>query len=126
MVNQNTVWLVISIVVVAVFFAVWLRKRIKLRQAQDWPAAQGRVDSTDLRMVGSGTQQAKWIATIAYSYTVDGTARSGKVSRPFMLKGSATKWADNFTTGTAVVVRVNPKNSADSVLLEDEQGAARS
>jgi len=124
--NQNNVVLVISLLVVLAFVAAWVLRRMKLYKARSWPMGEGKVDSTDVRLTGSGTRQAKFLAEITYSYTVEGAAYSGHLRRSFMLHGSATKWTDGYASGRPLIVRYNPNNARDSVLLEDEQTGAGS
>lgn len=82
---------------------------------------EGKVDGTQVRLEGSGTQSSAFIATINYSYSVDGVAHSGKLRRSFMRRNSADKWADTYKAGCSLIVRYSPKNAKDSVLLEAEQ-----
>jgi hypothetical protein len=122
MVDQNSFWLVASIAVLAALAAYWVYSRLKLRRARTWPAGEGRVNSTQLRLQGTGSQQSRWIGEVTYSYDVAGVAYSGRLRRSFLLHGSATKWAEAYSNGRLLAVRYNPKNSRDSVLLEGEQG----
>ncbi|MGC2108221.1 MAG: DUF3592 domain-containing protein [Candidatus Korobacteraceae bacterium] len=125
MVTQNNIWLIISIIVLLAFAAVWILKQIKLKRAHAWPTAGGKVESTQVRLEGSGTQQAKHVAVITYSYSVQGAAHTGLLRRGFMLHGSAHKWADAYVEGRNLLVRYNPNNAKDSVLLEHEQTGAQ-
>lgn len=125
MVTENNIWFIISIVVLAALAAVWILKQIKLKRARTWPTAGGRVESNQVRLEGSGTQQAKHVAVITYSYSVQGAAYRGLLRRSFMLHGSAHKWADAYAEGRDLLVRYNPNNAKDSVLLEREQSGAQ-
>lgn len=119
--NQNNVLLIISLVVLAAFFAAWVYKRVRIHRAHDWPMGEGNVHGTQVRLEGSGTQSSAFIATVTYSYSVDGVSHSGNIRRSFMRKNSADKWAEKYQAGRSVVVRYNPANAKDSVLLEAEQ-----
>ena len=121
---QDSLWLIFSIIVLLVFAAVWIFKRLKLRRARTWPKREGRVKETQVRLEGSGTTQARYVAEVSYSYSVQGTGYSGRLRRRFLLHGSAHKWADTYATGRPLIVRYNPKNAKDSVLLENEQTIA--
>lgn len=120
--NQNNAGLIISLVVLAAFFAAWIYKRVRLHRSRDWPVGEGKVNGTQVRLEGSGTQSSAFIAVVTYSYSVDGVAHSGNLRRSFMRKNSADKWAETYQAGRALVVRYNPSNAKDSVLLEAEQG----
>ena len=119
--NQNNLWLIVSVVVLSAFLAAWLYKRIRIRRAHDWPMGEGRVDGTRVQLEGSGTESAAFIAVVSYSYSVDGMAHSGNLRRRFMRRNSADKWAETYQAGRTLVVRYNPTNAKDSVLLETEQ-----
>ena len=124
--KQNLLWLGISILFLAGAAALWIRKRVRLKHARSWPTEDGRVESTAIRLQQSsggkaGTTSSSYIATVTYSYTVQGQSYSGTLRRNFMLKGRAEKWTDKFTTGLPLKIRYNPSNPKDSVLFEDEQ-----
>jgi hypothetical protein len=118
--NTDNLWLAISILVLAVFAAIWTLKRIKRHRAHTWPIGEGRVISTNIRRVGSGSQQAH-LAEVTYSYALNGQTYSGVSSRRFMLYGSAGKWLAKFESGRSLIVRVNPKNPRESLFFEMEQ-----
>jgi hypothetical protein len=120
-VNQNNLWLIISLIVLAVFFAAWIYKRIRIHRAHEWPMGHGKVAGTQVRLEGSGTQSSAFIAIVTYSYSVDDVAHSGNLRRRFMRKNSADKWAETYQVGRSLAVRYNPANARDSVLLETEQ-----
>ena len=124
MINQNNIWLIVSLLVLGACLAMWIYQRVKRYRARNWPAAGGRVESSHVRLEGSGTQQAKHVAEVIYSYSVQGADYTGRVRRSFMLHGSAHKWADAYTDGRSLLVRYNPGNVKDSVLLEHEQSGA--
>lgn len=121
MVDQNSFWLVASIAVLGALAAYWVHSRLRLRRARTWPAGEGRVNSTQLRLQGTGSQQSRWMGEATYSYDVAGVAYSGRLRRSFLLHGSAVKWAEAYSCGRLLVVRYNPKNFRGSVLLESEQ-----
>jgi len=64
---------------------------------------------------------ARHLATVRYSYSVQGQYYSGQLKREYMLFGRGEKWLANFPNGTSLVVRYNPAKPADSVLFENEQ-----
>ena len=124
--TQNTIWLAVSILFLAGAAALWIRKRIRLKHARSWPTEAGRVESTAIRLEQTvtgqaGTTTSSYVATVHYSYTVQGTYYSGTLRHNFVLKSRAEKWTDKFTTGLPLKIRCNPANPKDSVLFEDEQ-----
>jgi Protein of unknown function (DUF3592) len=121
--DQNTIWLIVSILFLATAAALWVRKRIKLRHARDWPTETGRVDSSSVHLETAGGQPgaAAFYAQVKYSYAVQGQSFSGALRRKFMLKGRADKWIGRYTNGVPLTVRYNPADPKDSVLFEDEQ-----
>jgi hypothetical protein len=122
--NQQNIVLAVILVVLAVAAGLFVRWRIKLRQARTWPTAAGQVDSTLVRLQSTGQNQSKFFAYVQYSYGVQGTAYSGSLNRSFMIKGSADKWVGKYATGQPLKIRYNPKDAKDSMVFEDEQGAA--
>src|SRR6266496_6323291 len=119
--NQDTLWLAGSIVVMGTAAAFWLRKRIKLRRARSWPMAEGLVESTNVRLEGSGTQQSRYVAEMSYFYPVQGQFYSGRLRRTFLLHDRAHRWADSYPSGRPLIVRYNPAHMQDSVVFEQEQ-----
>jgi hypothetical protein len=124
--KQNMFWLAISILFLAGAAALWIRQRVRLKHARSWPTETGRVESTVIRLQQAsggqaGTTSSSYIATVVYSYTVQGQPYSGTLRHNFMLKGRAEKWTAKFTTGLPLRIRYNPANPKDSVLFEDEQ-----
>jgi hypothetical protein len=123
--NQDTITLVISIAVLAVIAAFWVRKRMKLNRARTWPVQAGKVDSTEVRLQSTGDMQSKFFAYVKYSYTVQGASHSGQMTRTFMRKKSADEWVGNYPSGLPVSVRVNPEKVTDSVVFDAEQSGAK-
>ena len=124
--ESDTLWLVISLAGLAIIAIVWLRQRLKRNRARTWPAGEGHVDSTAVRLVGSGTQQSKFVAEVRYSYFVEGGNYSGVLRRSFMRKGSADKWLAGYPNGRPLVVRYDSKKAKDSMLFEREQAGTAS
>jgi hypothetical protein len=82
---------------------------------------EGQVDGTQVRLEGSGAESSAFIAIVRYSYCVNGVAYFGNLRRRFMRQNSADKWTETYQAGRSLVVRYNPTNAKDSVLLETEQ-----
>ena len=121
MINQDNIWLAISVVVLAIVAGGWLLRRAKLRRARSWPTTAGRVESSVMRLQSRGNNQSIWVAEVQYSYTVDGGSSSGSLRRTFLLNKSAEKWIANYPNGRPVTIRYNPNKTNDSVLDERDQ-----
>ena len=124
--KQNLIWLALSVLFLAGVAALWLRQRIRLKHARSWPTESGRVESTAIQLTQSstgpsGVTTSSYVASVNYSYTVQGEYYSGVLRNNFMLQGRAEAWTSKFTTGLPLQIRCNPANSNDSVLFEDEQ-----
>lgn len=119
--NSDQIWFAGSIIVLSAIAAVQIRYRLKRRRARAWPKAGGQVVTTVLRLQERGEQQSVWLARVSYQYETQQQTHAGFLERSFLLKGRADKWTERFASGRALSVRVNPKNPADSVLLENEQ-----
>lgn len=119
--NQDTVVGVIVFVLIAGGALYWLRAQFKRKRARAWPSTMGQVESTAIRLEGSGTNQSRHIAEVVYSYSAQGQSHSGHLRRSFMLHSRAQKWIGDYEKGRALNIRYNPANSKDSLLFEDEQ-----
>jgi len=118
--NQDKLWLIISVAVLVVLATGWVLKRVKLHHARNWPVGEGQVDATEVRLLDSGVN-SKFIAVVQYSYTVGDTGYRGRLERSFLIQDSADKWTASYPRQRSLVVRYNPRNARDSVLLEREQ-----
>lgn len=105
--NQNNLWLIVSLVLTG-FFAGWLYKRIKVHRAHGWPMSEGKVNGTQIRLEGAGMQSSAFVATVRYSYFVDGAAHTGNLRRGFMRQRSADKWAEAHRAGRSLGVSYKP------------------
>ena len=124
--EQSLIWLAISAIFVAGAIAFWIYKRIRLKHARSWPSGSGRVESTDIQLKQSstgpsGVVTSSYVASVQYSYNVQGEYYSGVLRNNFMLESRAKKWTDKFTSGLPLQIRYNPAKPKDSVLFEDEQ-----
>lgn len=119
--NSNMVWPAIAIVLLALAFGEWLRKRIGRKRARSWPLAIAQVKSAEIHLEGGGTDQMRYLADLAYAYDLQGETHSGRVRHSFMLHGRAQRWADRFQVGRSVAIRYDPENVGHSVMFEDEQ-----
>jgi len=99
----------------------WLKRRITSGAARNWPTASAVIEVVSaVEQIREGayddTQTTGYVATLNYFYR-NPELQMGEYTRGFPLKGSAQRWAEQFK-GRQVVVRVNPKDSSDSVLLD--------
>lgn len=123
--NQDTLWLTLSILTLGALTVLWLRRRMKLQRARTWPIAAGQVESTEVRLEGAGTQQPRYVADVIYSYNLNGQRYSGHLRRSFLLNGRAHKWIESYPKDSAITIHYDPAKAADSVLFDDEQVGAR-
>ncbi len=121
--NQDAIWLAISLIALGALVVVWVRTRIRRHHARRWPAASGRVDSTSVELEGGGTEHAKYVAAVIYRYEVDGQFYGGRFCRNFMLDSRAKKWVASYPRDRAIHVRYDPAKEHHSVLFEDEQSS---
>jgi len=59
------------------------------------------------------------IVTIIYEYPINGERYGAWSGLPFILKGSAKKYASKMTKGAAVKVRVKPSDPTVAVLIKN-------
>lgn len=119
--NQNLVWFVLSAVVLAVLFVLWIMKRNRLRRARSWPIVLGTVTSSVVRVESYGERQSTLVAEVTYSYSLNGESAAGVLRRNFLIPGHADRWAGSYPVGSSVTIRYNPENSKDSVMDENDQ-----
>lgn len=123
--SQDTIGLVLAIVLIGAVAAFWIRAQLKRKRARTWPATMGQVESTSVRLDTDITQQSRHVAEVVYSYNLQGQTYSGRLRRSFMLKGRAEKWIGRYAKGRALSIRYDPAKTKDSVLFEDEQVGAQ-
>ena len=119
--SADVFWSVAAMLLGGVLAYDGIRRLLKRRAARKWPAVIGAVSSSRLDIKDRG-EQSMHVATVIYSYLIDGATYSGQHERDFLLYGRATKWIARYPEGAAVSVRYNADNVSDSVLLEDDQG----
>jgi hypothetical protein len=100
----------------AAFAAYWLRRRWQGRAAEGWPMTNGTVEQ---RYVAGEKRMA--IATIAYSYSVDGEYFAGFCEQAFPVEELAEKFIDRFPKDAKILVRYQPGKPSRSVLREEDQ-----
>jgi len=99
----------------------WLKRKIASSAARDWPTVSATIEVVSaveqIRESRYGdTETTGYVATLSYFYR-NPELQMGEYSRNFPLRTSAQRWAEQFK-GRQVLVRVNPKDPADSVLLD--------
>jgi len=119
--NSNMIWPAIAIVLLALAFGGWFRKRIERKRARSWPLAIAQVESSEIHLEGGGTDQMRYLADLVYAYDLQGETHSGRVRHSFMLHGRARRWRERFQVGRSLNIRYDPANIGHSVMFEDEQ-----
>ena len=97
-----------------------LRQRITVGAAHNWPALSAKIEVvTAVEQLREGQQSGQttgYLATLTYFYR-NPDLQMGEYTRVFPLRTAAQSWAEQFKN-RQVVVHVNPKNPAASVLLD--------
>ena len=97
-----------------------LRQRAVVGAAHNWPALSAKIEVVtaveQLRESRHGDQTAGYLATLTYFYR-NPDLQMGEYTRVFPLRTAAQSWAAQFKN-RQVVVHVNPKDPAASVLLD--------
>ncbi|MGH9500180.1 MAG: DUF3592 domain-containing protein [Terriglobales bacterium] len=115
--NLWPLWHEILLFFLAAGGGVWAWLRV--RQAQSWPSAQGRVSEAIARAANERNFK-KWIGELTYSYVVDGEYYSGF----HQMRAHSEKRAEELVTGwkdRMVIVRYSPAKHDRSVLLKSDQ-----
>ena len=122
--DSDVFWSVAAILGLGVFAYAGLRRMLRRRAARAWPAVTGAVSSSKLEIQDRGDQPMH-VASLTYSYLIDGATYSGQHEHTFVLHGRAVKWIARYQEGAAVRIRYDAENVGDSVLLEDEQDSRK-
>ena len=87
-------------------------------EGRNWPAIDATIDVVSVVEVLSREETIGYDASLTYFYR-NPELQVGEYVRPFPLKAAAENWVEQFKS-RHVVVHVNPKKPAESVLLEDD------
>jgi hypothetical protein len=79
------------------------------------------VDSTAVRYEGGGELAGAWVATVKYHYGMLGRAYDGVHEHNFVNKDRAEHWVANYVGNQSLRIRVNPRQSAKSILLDSDR-----
>ena len=103
-----------------------------LTGATEWPTAPGKIETakvvtTTWRWKGINTGSPRWLATVEYSYAVDGKEYRGDkitLDRPteYSEAGDAGRALKNLRPGTQVLVYYQPSDPSTAVLFPAEPG----
>lgn len=95
----------------------------KTRHANSWPSAQGSIQSTQVR-ASSDSYIQPWLATLTYTYLVNGEYYSGF----YRLRARSERRAEQKIEGwkgRMVVVRYSPDKHDVSTLLKSDQAGGQ-
>ena len=114
--------MLVAILAAVAGFALRLFHRLKRRalgvEGRNWPAIDATIDVVCVVEVLSREETIGYDATLTYFYR-NPDLQVGEYVRPFPLKAAAENWVEQFKS-RHVMVHVNPKKPAESVLLEDD------
>ena len=96
------------------------RRRIGTGAARNWPTITASVDvASVVERVAEGRSEGRikdFVGTLTYFYR-NPELQMGEYERVFPLRAAAQQWAQQFK-GRQVLVHINPRDPADSVLLK--------
>jgi hypothetical protein len=99
-------------------FSSRLRGKLHGAESRNWPAHSAAIDVVSVVEIGSRDEITGYAATLTYFYRTP-ELQVGEYQRHFPLKSAAENWVEQFKSRN-VMVHVNPKRPADSVLLEED------
>ena len=105
-----------GLIVLAVVGIYWLRRRWHSRISEHWPTTSGHVEQ---RYVNTGDRIP--VATVAYSYSVNGEYFAGFYEQAFPNEDMAYEFLDRFQKDSKIVVRFAADKPSRSVLREEDQ-----
>jgi hypothetical protein len=114
-VDENSVAFLISLAVLA--SPRLFRSQTPEAQAGP-PTADARVDAVAVHYQRGAGMSGAWVGTVQYRHGRPEKTRSGTNSRNFVTKGRAERWLLAYPAGSALTVRVNPRQPADSVIAD--------
>jgi hypothetical protein len=125
MLRDPGVFLAVLATFVGMALRSWQRLRRKIRgtESRNWPALTATIDIVSVVMIGSVDEVAGYTATLTYFYR-NPDLQVGEYQRFFSLRSAAENWVEQFKSRN-VMVHVNTKKPADSVLLEADLEAIR-
>jgi hypothetical protein len=112
-----------SLVVILVAMSSMLGSS-KEREAVDWPKVQGVVLESGARTFrDSASHGPNWVPHVKYAYKVDDQNHIGENYRFFpityegLFKNRAEEMGNKYKPGGALMVRVNPNDASESVIV---------
>ena len=120
---MGIIFIIGSLVVIGVAVSAMLGSS-REREAVNWPKIQGVVlDSGARTFRNSATHGPNWVPHVEYGYQVDGKNYTGENYRFFpttyegLYKNNAESMGKKYKPGGAVMVRVNPDDANESVIV---------
>lgn len=116
--RPDHIWLIIP--AISGIFAPWIRKgkrKAKSRLVRDWPCLPAAIDVVSAAE-RHDDKKHYYAAVLTYFYRRP-DLQIGEYEREFPTKAAALDWVKQFK-GSSVMVHVNPKDAADSFLLESD------
>lgn len=100
--------------IVVGFLIRTLVRFVRLRRSETWPVEKGTLLSATCQALSYGGP----VAEFRYTYIHKGEYYSGVYTKGFMLQSSAREYANQFSSGAEIPVRVNPAKPEISVVVE--------
>jgi hypothetical protein len=111
-------WFVDIFVGYVITFCRIIARSLRARRRKDWC-------ETSATVVGASCQTQSYmprpVAEIVYTYRFDGGFYGGVDRKPFFLESSAKAYADQFTRGNALMIRVKPGDPEISFARDEDQ-----
>jgi hypothetical protein len=114
--------------IIAAFASSWQFwvQRMKGIRGRNWPTVSAVIDLASVQRReesgGKGPPIITWVVLLTYVYR-NPEMQTGDYDRSFGNEGDAQDWADSLK-GSTVMVHIDPKDPANSVLRKEELDAA--
>jgi Protein of unknown function (DUF3592) len=90
---------------------------LRARRSKGWPEITATVSGASCQ---TSSYMPRPVAEIVYTYRLDGGFYGGVDEKPFFFESSAKQYAQRFTRGDSLVVRVKPGKPEVSIVDEGQ------
>ena len=91
---------------------------LRTRRSKGWREITATVSGASSQ---TSSYMPRPVAEIVYTYRLDGSFYGGADEKPFFFESSAQRYAQQFTRGDSLIVRVKPGKPEVSIVNDEDQ-----
>lgn len=95
-----------------------LTRSVRARKTLNWPEVTATICGVSCQ---TQAYMPRPVAEIVYTYRFEGGVYGGVDDKPFFLESSAKAFADLFTRGDTLLIRIKPSEPETSFVRDDDQ-----